>query len=85
MKARLALIAGLLVLSGCVIKRTGHEKETSLGGFHAIGVTYVQERTNHTTIFSIGLVQTGAGKRLPVVGAAKQFDVNPLNVQPKAP
>jgi hypothetical protein len=68
-----------------VIKRTGHQHETRLGMFHSVGAVYLNERTNHTTLFSLGFLQSGSGRRAPVSAAPRQLDINPLNVQPKTP
>jgi len=81
----LLLCAVLLALPGCVIKRTASEKDIGLSTFHGIGVTYARERTNSTTLFSIGLIQLGHAHLIPVKGAARTLDINPLNVQPKVP
>jgi hypothetical protein len=53
--------------------------------FHSVGAVYLNERTNHTTLFSLGFLQSGSGRRAPVSAAPRQLDINPLNVQPKTP
>jgi hypothetical protein len=83
MKTRAIVLLLLLFLPGCVLRRTAHEKQSSLGTMHSFGLLYANERTNQTTLFSLGFFLSGSLQRTPVVHAVKQFDVNPLNVHPK--